>query len=177
MLSRAPAPADSAPTPVSQVEAKGLAPLDREEGVPTVSAPTPVRLVEAKVFAQLDWEEGDQDAGLWYLNTGATNHMTGARGVFSELDTSVAGTVLFGDGSMVEIEGRGMIPVIRKNGCRSTLTGVYFIPRLTTNILSVGQLDKVGCRVAIEKGVLRIWNHKKELVVTIQRTANRLDKF
>ena len=71
----------------------------------------------------------------------------------------------------------GTIPVIRKNGCRSTLMGVYFIPRLTTNILNVGQLDEVGCRVAIEEGVLRIWNRKKELVVTTQRTANRLYKL
>ena len=124
MLSRAPVPADSAPTPVSRVEAKGLAPLDREEGVPTISAPTPIRLGEAKVFAQLDREEGDRDTGLWYLDTGATNHMTGARGVFSELDTSVVGTVLFSDGSVVDIKGRGMIPVIHKNGCRSTLTSV-----------------------------------------------------
>ena len=103
--------------------------------------------------------------------------MMGVRGVFSELDTSVAGTVLFGNGSMVEIEGRGMIPIVCKNGCRSTLMGVYFIPRLTTNILSVGQLDEVAYRVAIEEGVLRIWNRKKELVVTIQRTANRLYKL
>ena len=103
--------------------------------------------------------------------------MMGVCGVFSELDTSVAGTVLFGDGSVVKIEGRGMIPVIQKNGCRSTLTGVYFIPRLMTNILSVGQLDEVSCRVAIEEGVLRIWNRKKELVVMIQRMVNRLYKL
>lgn len=37
----------------------------------------------------------------WYLDTGATNHMTGRRDVFSELDTSIGigGSVRFGDGS------------------------------------------------------------------------------
>src|SRR6266542_4299984 len=82
MLSRAPVPTDSAPTPISRVEAKGFAPLDREEGLPAISAPTPVRLVKAKVFAQLDREEGDRDIGLRYLATGATNHMMGVRGMF-----------------------------------------------------------------------------------------------
>lgn len=35
----------------------------------------------------------------------ATNHMTGSRAVFFELDSSVCGTVRFGDGSVVETEG------------------------------------------------------------------------
>lgn len=43
---------------------------------------------------------------LWYLDTGASNHMTGCVEVFTDLDTSVMGTVKFGDGSVVEIHGR-----------------------------------------------------------------------
>ena len=40
---------------------------------------------------------------LWYLDTGASNHMTGNRAAFSELDTGVVGTVNFGDNSGVDI--------------------------------------------------------------------------
>ena len=40
---------------------------------------------------------------------GATNHMTSVRSAFFELDTGVHGTVRFGDGSVVDIEGRGTI--------------------------------------------------------------------
>ena len=58
MLLRASAPADSTSTPVSRVEAKGFAPLYREEGVLADSAPTPVSRVEAKGFAPLDRDEG-----------------------------------------------------------------------------------------------------------------------
>ena len=57
-----------------------------------------VHLVEQKVLAQLD-DEGDRDASLWYLDTGATNHMSGAREVFTELDTGIRGLVHFGDSS------------------------------------------------------------------------------
>jgi hypothetical protein len=49
-----------------------------------------VDLVEAKVFAQLDGDDGGvHDAGLWYLDTGATNHMKGAREAFSKLNTNI----------------------------------------------------------------------------------------
>jgi hypothetical protein len=34
---------------------------------------------------------------VWYLNTGASNHMTGDKAQFSELNLSVGGTVRFSD--------------------------------------------------------------------------------
>lgn len=46
---------------------------------------------------------------VWYLDTGASNHMTGDLAAFTELDTGIAGTVRFGDRSMVRIEGRGTV--------------------------------------------------------------------
>ena len=45
----------------------------------------------------------------WYLDSGASNHMTGSKDSFSKLDGDVTGTVKFGDGSRVAIQGRGTI--------------------------------------------------------------------
>jgi len=53
--------------------------------------------------------EGEETEELWYLDTGASNHITGNREAFSELDTGVFGTVKFGDNSSVDIRGRGMV--------------------------------------------------------------------
>ncbi|CAA0814359.1 Unknown protein [Striga hermonthica] len=50
----------------------------------------------------------------WYLDSGASNHMTGSKEAFSELDDGVTGTVKFGDGSKVEIRGRGTV-IFRSN--------------------------------------------------------------
>ena len=42
--------------------------------------------------------------------------MTGERSIFSELDTGVRGTVRFGDGSVVDIQGHGTILFRLKSG-------------------------------------------------------------
>jgi hypothetical protein len=95
-----------------------------------------VQLVEAKVFAQIDGGDPSDDA-LWYLDTGATNHMSRSRAVFSELDRGVTGMVRFGDGSVVEIEGCGTVLFSCKNGEHRRLNDVYFIPRLDTNLIGL----------------------------------------
>ena len=53
--------------------------------------------------------------------------MTGARSAFSELYSEIHGTEKFGDGSVVEIEGRGTILFVSKGGEHGKLTNVYFI--------------------------------------------------
>ena len=83
--------------------------------------------------------------------------MTGCMEKFAELDTTVMGSVKFGDGSAVEIQGRGSVLVECLTGEHRILTNIYFIPRLRSNIISLGQLDENGCKIAIEDGVMTIW--------------------
>jgi hypothetical protein len=90
----------------------------------------------------------------WFLDTGASNHMTGYQSVFAELDMFVIGTVKFGDRLVVDIQGRGMILFACANGEHHALTDVYYIPSLRNNIGSLGQLDENGCQVAIRDGYL-----------------------
>ena len=66
------------------------------------------------------------------LDTGATNHMIGAISAFLELDSEIRGTVKFGDGSIVEIEGSGTILfIISKEGCERWASTSYRGSRLT----------------------------------------------
>lgn len=127
------------------------------------------------MFAQLDGgEDGDRDDTLWHLDTGATNHMSGCRTAFHDLDTQIRGVVKFGDSSEVPIEGAGTVVLQGKGGEHTHIAGVYFIPRLTTNIVSLGQLDEKGCAVTIDNGVLRIRDEKNRLLARVKRSANRL---
>nr|GEV28658.1 ribonuclease H-like domain, reverse transcriptase, RNA-dependent DNA polymerase [Tanacetum cinerariifolium] len=73
----------------------------RERGRGT--SPTNVPLHEEDV----GYKETNMDS-LWYLDNGASNHMTGVREHFKELDEKVSGKVGFGDGSYIEIKGKVM---------------------------------------------------------------------
>ena len=110
----------------------------------------------------------------WYLDSGATSHMTGRVEAFSDLDRTVQGTVRFGDGSVVQIEGRGVITFTSKAGEKLKLAGVLLIPRLKNYIISLGQLDENGSKVLIEDGLLRVWDRRRRLLCKVQRDAKRL---
>ncbi|XP_066163729.1 uncharacterized protein [Oryza sativa Japonica Group] len=85
-----------------------------------------VHLTERKVVLDDDDVHEVENTGEWFLVTRATNHMTGARSAFAELDTGVVGTVKFGDGS------------------------------LRKNIVSVGRLDARGYDAHIWGGVFTL---------------------
>jgi hypothetical protein len=139
----------------------------------TPAAATAVHLNEDNLFVQLG-EEGEGDTTRWILDTGATNHMTGSRSAFAELDSSVRGTVRFGDSSTVGIEGRGTVLFRCKTGEHQKLAGVYHIPRLTANIISVGQLEEEGFKILLEKGALKIWDTERRLVAAVPRGLSQL---
>ena len=52
---------------------------------------------------------GGEQERWWYLDFGASNHMTGSKVAFSELDDDVTSTIKFIDGLRVAIRGRGTI--------------------------------------------------------------------
>ena len=139
----------------------------------TVHGGHQVFLNEEKVQPALDTDTTRIDT-TWYLDTGASNHMTGDASVFAELDTGIIGTVRFGDGSVVEIAERGMILFEARKGSHHAMVDVYHIPRLRCNILSIGQLEESGCKILIEDGFCRIWDHQHDLLAKVPRTQNKL---
>lgn len=64
-----------------------------------------VFLNEEKVMPKT-YESSKKEEGIWYLDNGASNHMTGERSYFSELNEKIKGKVKFGDGSCVSINGK-----------------------------------------------------------------------
>lgn len=91
---------------VMWVSLAGEAALDRTSGLHEV------HLTKKKANSMELGEGGEEDnTDEWFLDTGATNHMTGAHSAFAKPDTGVVGKVKFGDGSLVEIRGRGTVLV------------------------------------------------------------------
>jgi transposase InsO family protein len=170
--------ADSEPTLLmarsTLVPLASSSPLDAASALsPATLARRPVHIVEVKVLAQLDGE-AERDDTLWYLDSGATNHMSGCRDAFIDIDTSIGGSVRFGDDSRVPIEGFGTVLFEGKTGQHIPLTGVYFIPKLTSIIVSLGQLEEGGCDVRMKDGVLRVRDDHDRLIIRVRRTTDRL---
>jgi hypothetical protein len=132
-----------------------------------------VKLVEEEVYAVLGYA-GEGDPKRWIFDMGASNQMTDIKEVFADLDLGVIGTVQFGDGSVMRIEGCDTILFACMNGEHRTIVNVYYIPRLTANIVNCGQLDEDGFQIHIEGSVMRIRDEKMCLLAKIQRGAGRL---
>ncbi|KAG7594052.1 Integrase catalytic core [Arabidopsis thaliana x Arabidopsis arenosa] len=113
---------------------------------------------------------------VWYLDNGASNHMTGDRRYFDKLDHSVTGKVRFGDDSRIDIKGKGTIAFIDLNGRSRVMTDVYFIPDLKSNIISLGQATESGCDIRLKDGYLTMHDRDGKLLVKAERSKNRLYK-
>nr|GEV76176.1 zinc finger, CCHC-type [Tanacetum cinerariifolium] len=95
------------------------------------------------------YKETNKDS-LWYLDNGASNHMTGVREHFKELNKKVSGKVRFGDGSYIDIKGKGSILIECDDKKQKIISHVYYIPDLKSNLLSLGQFTEIGCKVVME---------------------------
>ncbi|XP_076948641.1 uncharacterized protein LOC143620978 [Bidens hawaiensis] len=100
------------------------------------------------------YENDTKIEDVWYLDNGASNHMTGNREFFSELNERITGKVRFGNGSCVEIKGKGSILFQEKSGERRLMTKIYYIPELKSNIISLGQATDSGCDVQMKNEFL-----------------------
>ncbi|XP_076908913.1 uncharacterized protein LOC143565989 [Bidens hawaiensis] len=115
-----------------------------------------VRCVQEKVYLNeqkvipKDYEGGSDEQDLWYLDNGASNHMTGNVSFFFELNKRVGGKVKYGDGSYVDICGKGSILLVGKMGEQQLLTDIYYIPSLQSNIISLGQATESGCDIRMK---------------------------
>ncbi|XP_024009440.1 uncharacterized protein LOC112084523 [Eutrema salsugineum] len=117
--------------------------------------------------------EGDN---VWYLDNGASNHMTGNRNYFSKLDEKVTGKVRFGDDSRIDIKGKGSILFVSKDGGKKVLANVYFIPDLKSNIISLGQATEAGCDFRMRGDYLTLHDQDGRLLMKANRSKNRLYK-
>ena len=114
------------------------------------------------------------DTNIWYLDTGCSNHMSGRKELFSQLDETVCGEVNFGNKSKVLVMGKGNINIKSKDGTNVTVADVFFVPGLFWNLLSVGQLSERGHKVHIENGVCTIKGVNDKLITMVQMMKNRM---
>ena len=134
-----------------------------------------VFLNEEKVLPKT-LEPSKKEEGMWYLDNGASNHMTGGKSYFSELNENIKGRVKFRDGSCVEINGKGSILFEARTEEHKLLTDIYYIPELKSNIISLGQATEQGCDVRMKDNYLTLRDPSGRLLTKVLRASNRLYK-
>ncbi|XP_074342644.1 uncharacterized protein LOC141680273 [Apium graveolens] len=114
---------------------------------------------------------------LWYLDSGASNHMCGHEYLFKEMQKIEDGHVSFGDASKVEVKGRGTVCYQQKDGSIGSIQDVYYVPNIKTNILSLGQLTEKGYSIFLKDRLLHLKDKQGRMVAQVEMERNRMYKL
>ena len=90
---------------------------------------------------------------VWYIDSGASRHMTGVRDCFTEFSSSaVEMSVILGDDSVVRAVGTGTVGFERESQAPLLITDVLHVPGLKKNLISVSSIEDKGFDVLFTDG-------------------------
>ncbi|TXG73741.1 hypothetical protein EZV62_002320 [Acer yangbiense] len=95
-------------------------------------------------------------ADVWLLDSASIWHMTFRREWFHKYEPGSEGSVFMGNDHGLEIDGIGTIKIKMHGGTIRTIQEVRHMKGLKKNLLSLGQLDNLGCKTQIENEILQI---------------------
>jgi len=122
-------------------------------------------------------KEEEERSDEWYLDTGCSNHMTGKKSWFSELDDPVNRKIRFADNSIVCAAGIGKVLIHRKDGKKSCITDVLYVPNMRSNLISIGQLLQKGYIVKVEAQTMKVFDSKNRLILKAPLSKQRTFKI
>lgn len=102
---------------------------------------------------------------MWYLDSGCNYHMTGNKNSFTKLDESLKKAIKFSDGRHLTSEERGNIVVMRRNGQRASITDVLYVPSMTSNLISMGQLLAKEYNMKLEETLMKVYNGERRMIL------------
>jgi len=94
---------------------------------------------------------------------------------YTYLNERIKGTVKFGVGSSVQIHGLGSMVIQGRQQEHKVLTHIYYIPKLKTNIVSLGQLKEKRFEVSLKNGRCNVLDQDGHtILISAPRTVNHL---
>ena len=90
----------------------------------------------------------------WIINSGCSHHMTGDKSTFITLTSYDGNSVRFGN------DAKGSIKLTDKISCDNA----YYVEGLNYNLLSVSQLNNLGCKVEFENKFAKIYDTNGNLI-------------
>ena len=89
----------------------------------------------------------------WFLDSGASFHMTSDKSLFSNLEEKdIQILIAMGNDEKYSVSGVGTIIFQREDRACLTLTDVKYVPRLKRNLVSIAMLEDIGYDVVFRDG-------------------------
>jgi hypothetical protein len=88
----------------------------------------------------------------WYIDSGASRHMTTVREHLTDLTQCGDAEVVLGDDREVKVAGCGTVSFRRESLPPMTLTEVLYVPGLKKNLVSVSTIEEKGYEVLFRDG-------------------------
>jgi hypothetical protein len=125
-----------------------------------VVAVEPMETTEEFVFTAHAGNKSKELKNLWILDSGASHHMTPYKDIFDNLNEGVRGNVIMAKKkTSTPLLGKGSVALKVTNeygGRKLRLTNCSYVPGLDCNLLSMRQLDRLGCEAHIRNGLITV---------------------
>jgi hypothetical protein len=93
-----------------------------------------------------------QTKDVWYIDSGASSHMTGHKHYFSNFEErGFDFEILLGDDYTYHPKEVGTVKFERESGKPLYLSDVLYVPRLKKNLVSVSALEDKGYEVSFKE--------------------------
>ncbi|XP_047306292.1 uncharacterized protein LOC124909680 [Impatiens glandulifera] len=124
-----------------------------------------VRKMRRHLVGKAKHHNNEKSKSQWYLDSGASNHMTNNKDIFVELNSDITSTVVLEDGSYQDAKRKGTIGVTTLGGNKKPFTDILYVPNISYNLLSIGQLIKKDFSVYFDYERCKIFDKMKNVVV------------
>lgn len=109
------------------------------------------------------------ESNRWYLDSGATSHMTSDKSVLSNWSSAKQPEICLADGTKIVCSGTGSgkLVSVADNGDRVkvTLNDIIHVPSLAGNLLSVSKICDLGFEVLFHRGGCKILRGQEAILV------------
>ena len=84
-------------------------------------------------------------SSIWYIDSGASSHMTGQKRFFKDLQEGGTGIhIELGDDARYQAQGVGTVSFERESGKHLSFADVLYVLGLTKNLISVFSMEDKG---------------------------------
>jgi hypothetical protein len=107
-------------------------------------------------------------SSTWYIDSGASCHMTGNINYFSQLtEKDMQFNIEMGDDGKYQAKGVGVVKFERESGKLLYLRDVLYVPGLKKNLVSISVLEDLAYEVFFRKGKVLMKSLRSKIVVQI----------